>query len=424
MSRYPSLHAAAMAVVAALLTGCGTINVAVDVLDPEHVRVQMDDVRARKLYREIQASVPDDIGKQVDERFEAYAREIRNMAAAIRKAADALPAGRRVAVLRSADMLEQGVSPSGTYRLSAMQAAVDLESLSQAIREEATRLKYVGQGPLPERLRQRLFDFQARDKALRAEQVAVVRFAKMDLQRRVSTAASSSAASAAASAPVARAEAASAAASKAVTSAAAAPLAEVAAPAAAAVSAASRSIIGGGSLAATEFAYVVASASDQRWQPDYNRAFADTKFGSADIVIKLNSTADFSVKGMLFDASTVANMASKVLTQTVLLGAQMAGVPVATATTGTKTGGDALSKSSSDLAGADALLAERDALVAAQKRAIRSLARALLAGTPQLAAGGSLADKPVSDEVRKALHDSIESSFLELKNLLSLQGLK
>ncbi len=386
----------------ATLVGCGSLNVSVDVLDPEHVRGEMDDISVHKLYREVQGALPGDFAKRADARFNAFAREVNELAARVRRTADALPPPDRDPVIRAAANLERGVGPAGDYRTQSDVRALDLETTAQKVREEASRLKFSGQGRLPAELRALLLEFQAIDKAMRSEQVAFVRTAERNLRYRTAAVPASAAASSVAS-PSAQAAAAT-----------------VSPQAAVAVAVAARSIIGDGSLAATDFAYTVAAAPESLWQPNFNRAFADTRFGNADMVIRLNSTADFSVKGLLFDASKVAQVASKVLTQTVLVGAQIAGVPVPTASTGTQTGGDALSKSSSDLATADASLAARDARAAAQKNAIRSLARSMIAATPQLSAAG-LAAKPPEDTDRRALHGSIDSAFTALRGLMSLQ---
>ena len=421
MSRHPSRLIAWLLVVVALVSGCGTIKVTVDVLDPEHVRGRMEDVAERKQYREIQRAAPGDLAKQVDKQFDEFARQVQTIATAIRRTSDALPAEQKTPIERSAAMLEQGIGPMGSYRIDAAMTALKLEDLAQAIRENAALLKYTGEGPLPEELRGLQLDFQAKEKALRVGQVRDVRWIQQDLRER---AAAAKARAHTESSPAKGAEAAATAAVAEKTASAIARTASAIAPAVAnAVSAASRSIIGDGSLAATEFAYVVANAPPEMWELEFNRAFADTRFGSADMVIKLNSTADFSVKGLSFDASKVALVASKVLTQTVLVGAQVAGAPVTTASSGTTSGGDALSKSSSDLAAAEVVLATREASTAAQKSAIRSLARSLLAATSQLA-GAPLATRNEKDTERTTLHDSIDSSFGALKSLLSLEDLE
>lgn len=184
-----------------------------------------------------------------------------------------------------------------------------------------------------------------------------------------------------------------------------------------------RSIIGDGSLVSTEFAYVVARAPDRLWANNFNRAFASGTFGNSDIVIRLNSTADFSVKGMLFDASKVAQVASKVMTQAVLIGTQMAGVPVSAASNGTTTGGDALSKASADLATAEGAIAKRQALLDSQRDAMRSLARTILGSATTLETD-ALKGKGKDDPSRAPMHKAIDDSFTALKPLLSMQELQ
>lgn len=386
----------------ACLTGCGSLNVSVDVLDPEHVRSEMDDISVRKLYREVQSALPGDLAKRADARFNAFAKEVNELATRIRRTAEALPPAERDPVARAATELARGVGPSGDYRTRSDVQALELESTAQKVRVEATRLRFTGQGRLPAELRVLLLEFLSIDKAMRGEQVAFVRTVERNLRYRIAAVPVGAAASAVTSPTVQAAAAA------------------VPPQAAVAVAVASRSIIGDGSLVATDFAYTVAAAPERLWQPNFNQAFADTRFGNADMVIRLNSTADFSVKGLLFDASKVAQVASKVLTQTVLVGAQLAGVPVPTASNGTQSGGDALSKSSSELAAADASLAARDARAGAQKNAIRSLARSMIAATPQLSAA-RLASKPADDADRRALHGSIDSAFTALRVLMSMQ---
>lgn len=415
---FRSRLAALMLTLGGLLGGCGSISVAVDVLNPEHVRSRMDEVAVRKLYREIQSANAGVFAARVDRRFTGFSIEVNELADRISKTASALPQSDRLPIERAAAMLAQGVGPGGTYRHSTDVAGAELEVLAQAVRDDGVIQHYDGAGPLPETVRTRVLEFQAKEKSVRSEQINVVRTAQANLRQRVMAAA----ARAAAAAPPAAAGGAS----GQVTTAAAAPLAAADAQANVTVAAASRSIIGDGSLAATEFAYAVASAPDNLWKRDFNNALAKASFGNSDMVIRLNSTADFSVKGLSFDASKVAQVASKLLTQTVLVSAQVAGVPVPTArptpSGGSATGGEALSASSAELATAEKALAVRDARLAAQKTAIRSLSQSMLQVTPQL--GGSLAAQGPADASRAAIHNSIGSQFEAIKSLLNLQDIQ
>ncbi len=414
-------NTALLLVLSGALAACGTINVSVDVLDPDHVRSEMSEVSVRKLQREIFAAQPEAYAKQIDIRFHSFKTEVEILADKVRKTADALPAAQRPPVIAAADNLVKGVQPNGDFSQRAYRAGQKLESLAQSVRDESAKLRFDGQHQMPAQVRALLQDFRATESATRVEQVQFVRAAELNLRHRLATATEAAAKAAANAAPAAAASSVEASTAKAVTVAVAAPAAAATVQANVAAATASRSIIGDGSLAATEFAYVVANAPESLWRGDFNRAYASTTMGNSDMVIRLNSTADFSVKGLLFDASKVAQVASKVLTQTVLVGAQIAGVPVPTASTGTQNGGDALSKSSSDLAAADAVLAARDANAAAQKSAARSLARSLIYAHQQLGSA-ALSAKPPTDAYRAAIHAGIDTTVTSLKNILALQG--
>ena len=183
----------------ATLVGCGSLNVSVDVLDPEHVRGEMDDISVHKLYREVQGALPGDFAKRADARFNAFAREVNELAARVRRTADALPPPDRDPVIRAAANLERGVGPAGDYRTQSDVRALDLETTAQKVREEASRLKFSGQGRLPAELRALLLEFQAIDKAMRSEQVAFVRTAERNLRYRTAAVPASAAASSVAS---------------------------------------------------------------------------------------------------------------------------------------------------------------------------------------------------------------------------------
>lgn len=419
------------ALVVPLLGACGSINVTVDVLNPEYVHTQGLEAALRTSYRDIAKTEAGRFAGHSRRQAASFARELQRLAAEIRKTALRLPPGAQTAVGRSADMLEQGVGEQGSWALQAEATATELEVLAQEVRRQGAALAFDGYGPLPDALRGPLQRFVAVEKDLRSTQFLVVNDARRSLRDRVADAAAAAAAGGAAAARAAgsheaAAVAAGAAAARAVTVAAAPGLAATDKQADAAASTTARSIIGDGSLASTDYAYTVANAPPALWRPEFNRAYAAAEFGNADMVLRLNSTADFSVKGLMFDASKVAQVASKVLTQTVLVTAQVAGVPVATARTATSgstaSGGEALSQSSADLAGADRSLALREARLTSQRSAIRALAQTLLAAV------SSLSSPPLVGQVGQAagrvgLHTSLDRSFDALRPLIDLQDL-
>ena len=290
---------------AALLSGCGQLTVRVDVLDPDHVRQETTEEGLRKLYREIVNAQPNELAARVDRNFAIYKHEVLKLAKSYDNVARKVQDFRGDALKEVANGLRAGMTTGAVVNDVARQGST-MEDLAQGIRELGVTLKWSGRGVVPAELRERLANFEAEDKKLQVMQQRELRVLLND-GRKVSAMLINPAPAAAGAAPAVVASTAAAATS----GAAAAPEVKAAADQAAVVASVSqRSIIQDGSLAATEYAYLVAHAPDDLWAKNFNRAFASGNFGNVDVVIRLNSTADFSVKGMLFDASKVAQVAS------------------------------------------------------------------------------------------------------------------
>ena len=75
-------------------------------------------------------------------------------------------------------------------------------------------------------------------------------------------------------------------------------------------------------------AFAITSAPDRYWARRYNRAFGNGQFGGSSIAVKLNDTADFSVKGFVFDGRATADMVKKIGIQAVTTVAAAYGAPV------------------------------------------------------------------------------------------------
>lgn len=75
-------------------------------------------------------------------------------------------------------------------------------------------------------------------------------------------------------------------------------------------------------------AFYITNAPDRVWARRYNRAFGGGMFGSTSIAIVMNETADFSVKGFIFDGRSVAQMVSKVGVQAIATIAAAHGAPI------------------------------------------------------------------------------------------------
>lgn len=402
------LVALILSALAVTMTGCGSLKVKVDVLDPQYVRGELADEALRKAYLQINTAQPGELADLVDRNYRAYQREVLELAKRHQELARKFPPDGQKALDKIAEDIKFGVSGPTLVNDVARHGAL-AEDLAQSIRELGSKMAWNGRGPVPKALREQLLNFESETKRFKVIQQRELRELSADARRiAVSAAAQRNSAGVATAPPTPEVAAATRA---------------IAAQEAVVQAAAQRSIIQGAELTHTEYAYVVASAPDNLWSLKYNEAYGSGTFGNVDVVIRMNSTADFSVKGMRFDASTVAQVASKVMTQSLLLGAQMAGVPVSTASTGSSTGGDALSKSSSDLAAMDQTIAKREALSEAQRSAIRTAARSILSVTPQLESG-NLSKTPNTDDERKALHSAVQTTLDALKPQLSLQDLQ
>ena len=133
-------------------------------------------------------------------------------------------------------------------------------------------------------------------------------------------------------------------------------------------------------LTTTPYAYLVSSADEAHWHPKFNEAFGSGSMGNLDIAITLNATADFSVKGMRFDADKVAEIASKVTSQALYLAVQMTGVaPVASANPPANPNASALAQSTAALAAVQNQDATRESLRRTRTRALFDLADSLIA---------------------------------------------
>lgn len=384
-----------------VLSGCAQLRVGVDVLDREYVRAEAVEEGLRQTYRRVAAAQPGELANEINRNLEDYRREVGTLADRYDALASKLKSEYQSDIKEVADGLRNSVQ-GGTPVARAKRKAEELEKLAREIRQQVAQRPWSGRGVIPVGIRNKLVAFETASKQydhdLSLERRALSIDAKR-IEKLVSRTVSSSGANVTESADFKAAK----------------------QQQAVVAAVAQRSLIEGAELTHTEFAYIVASAPDKLWFPNYNQAAGSGTFGNVDIVIKMNSTADFSVKGMRFDATTVATVASKVTTQAVLLGAQMAGVPVTTASTGTTTGGDALSKSSADLAAGEAALAKRQALSDAQRSAIRAAARTILGARAQLEER-AFKKQPVAD--RAPLHDSIDSTLSALRPLISMQDLQ
>lgn len=408
------MRAILMAISLLLLAGCAELTVAVDVLNPSYVRGETLEEGLRSTYLHVVAGKPGDERARVLQGYGPYLAAGLRLGGAYDRLAATLPPAQGSVVSDVAKGLETSLK-QGTPSIRRDEAARSLEDQAEAIRSVGLSPPWYGRGPIPDALRQRLVEFDATKKRYEREiRVESGEFARSAARARGLTVAAVPTAAGAASAPAV--------AATTVTAATTAALEDVRKSGLAVETAGLQYLIQNSELSNTEFAYVVANAPESLWAKNFNRAFGSGTFGNVDVVIKMNTTADFSVKGMRFDATTVASVASKVTTQAVLLGAQMAGVPIPSRTGSAPSGpGAALATSSGNLNTSEQALAQRTALLDAQRAAIRATARSIL-GARSLLEDKTFQGKWTTDS--KLVTEPIASTVDALRPLLSLQDMQ
>lgn len=166
------------------------------------------------------------------------------------------------------------------------------------------------------------------------------------------------------------------------------------------------------SLQDSPYAYAVASAKPGQWSDGYNKVYTYGSFGATDVAIKLDpDTGNYLLKGLSFDPSDVAAVASKVSAQALLLATQIAGVPVKLSTPpADDAAGAALAKSSGALADAQARVATRAAQDEARKVALLAIANVIVNEESDL--------KSTDDKKRRAAIEAIRNAFLTREAIL------
>ena len=155
----------------------------------------------------------------------------------------------------------------------------------------------------------------------------------------------------------------------------------------------------GRTLALNRVAHAAVSAEPEFWQKRYNKAVGRGVWGSTDVVLKLNSTADFSIKGLVFDGRSTAIATRKLTASTLQLlakGAGMAaGVPVPIST-GDVNGAEGASEAGALSAAQNLQNAEADVSLAEERsaafdRALRRLVSSILISARAAENGASAA---------------------------------
>lgn len=169
-----------------------------------------------------------------------------------------------------------------------------------------------------------------------------------------------------------------------------------------------QSITGGGVLLVNLLeAYYVTKAGKDYWAPQYNQAFGKGFGGSTSIAIKMNSTADFSIKGFVFDGRSTADMVKKVGTQALSIIASASGAPISLSRPSGATGsGPSYFDTGKLVSETEANIVTAQAQDAAYDATMLRVANTILANWSKLSGGD-----PTARTIVKASFDAYKDSW-------------
>jgi hypothetical protein len=154
-------------------------------------------------------------------------------------------------------------------------------------------------------------------------------------------------------------------------------------------------------LSEDPFAYVVASSEKARWAPHYNLTKAAGLLGASDIAIRMIELDNFTIKGIAFDPADVAQMASKVVSQSLMLAAKINGVSVDSP--GSSEPGDAIAKAGMEVTTLEDSLTRQEASLVDQRAALLDIAAAIARERVALKADG---ERAAAIEAIQAVYDA------------------
>ena len=376
---------------AALLgsSGCASLQVQVDILNPVEVGRIAEDSRLAMLYFDVARSTPESIRKQVED-LRAKSQAVFNDLADQYEEAAGQPTNTDEAksVLKaSAADLRSATQHGGGLDIVYQRYEKVLNDQATLVRTAAGDAPFDQKGRLAKPIETALLKRQLAVDAAYQPILDTIRAAEQEAKREPAFAERSTAAKEAAREQK---------------------VAEV--------KLANSTITAGRTLTSSAFAYGVAAAGEEAWKPAFNRAFGDGKFGNSEIVLKLDRAGEFTVKGMLFDPSKVAAVASKATTQAVLIAAKIVGAPVALGSvTGTEDKKGMLQASDADLERQAVLLA-RDAASDAQEDSLRALARTILMEE------GRIGSATAGD--RQSAAETVKAKLESQANIIKLAAVK
>ncbi len=164
-----------------------------------------------------------------------------------------------------------------------------------------------------------------------------------------------------------------------------------------------RALIGVLGLVESSEAYRVVTADDTSWHEDFDRSFGRSRLGDMNLAIKMETPGIFTIKGVTFDPSEVARVASKVTTQALVFSAQLAGVPLKTKTFAASETTTSAATSSGELEAAASQQAQRDAITGDRRDAFLALANTVLAEQEVIKSGSAAQRSAAIKNIKNAL---------------------
>lgn len=377
--------------VSMLMSGCGSLSVKVDVLEPGVVEAELDRMLLRDSLPKVLAQSDENLKQNFTALQGTHYQLYNELAAEYRADAAKLESAARQQLEGLADALIEDFPKAISPRYAAEQTEVlglnqQIKSIYFKIKDPATPGKKIVElrSDLVLALRERQFRLANFDKIVRDDVAGLLKKSQRDLPRLADTQLDSE--------KLKRAK---------------AKVAEV-----------RKSMIGGQGLVESPYTYAVAAAPESKWSERYNRTLGDAYFGNLDIAIKMESLGEFTIKGITFDPSDVARAVSKVTVQALVLSAQMSGVPIKTPsqpTTQQALDGGALAASSSRLGDIEETSARVEAKMQDYRSALVTIGQSILREQPKI--GGTPAQ-------RSAAVSAIKSTFDAHKTRLSLDELQ
>ncbi|MCO7227540.1 hypothetical protein [Pleionea sp. CnH1-48] len=151
------------------------------------------------------------------------------------------------------------------------------------------------------------------------------------------------------------------------------------------------------------FAYYVANAPEEKWEKKFNKVEAFGLFGDSDFIIVVDEAGNFKMKGISFNPGKVAEMASKVTLQSLILASSMSGISAPKGDSSTSDS-HALVKSNNSLLNAESAFTNSENQYYEFQEALIDIAWSILQKQNELSATSSYVDATKAVKVTYEAH--------------------